>query len=709
MALTLALPQEFTAKNLTETADVPGLVAAKSWTELNDAPVCIDQHGQITAHFGDSVWNCRPYFVGKGVDNNKKQFDFRELVDTPNLQLQAKLVVFGWLYHTGHKAGRAAKLSTLTSRFNTDLKRVFGYLLTQESDDLASLGTPDTWSAFLDHLQAKQYSKSSLEKTFAALNSISRLRGWLPFTLSLPTVNFKQLAKQLAAPDKQDKKQILAIPERLADRIYGEAIAQVEQAWPHREALTQLERELQANYVHGRAEIDAKIASGQWRWLNDSEGNLKKKTYAEEINKAMPESYATIIHRHLANTDLLSDGQADGNWFNRWVNQLLTACFICCGAFTGMRVSELFELNQNSFTTREFDGQTFHLVQSAHLKLVKGGKKQEEWLTSPIVEKAIELATAITTSQREQLRILADIAQKRAEQGKADEYQKAVDSLWLSQDNRGNPPIVIQRSQWNHRLARFAQRVDAVISQNDLAECRSINPQDNGAIDTKVVVDQPWPLTSHQFRRTFAVFTVRNNLGHAIAIKQQFKHLYLRMSEWYGNGAVLARVEDAMMDTDLQRLIDDTKAEHIATEYDHWYNSDELLAGGHGRAILAMRNDKPMIYSSWDSLYRLVKEGRLTLHGTLHSYCKNGYQCDMDGVINPAFCADCSNSVIDIEKAQWWQQRHTALTTYLSEQTNVSWAEYAHCIIQIRAAEVVMRDHQLDYETYQHPVEVINL
>jgi hypothetical protein len=40
-------------------------------------------------------------------------------------------------------------------------------------------------------------------------------------------------------------------------------------------------------------------------------------------------------------------------------------------------------------------------------------------------------------------------------------------------------------------------------------------------------------------------------------------------------------------------------------------------------------------YKSWDAINGHVKAGRLTLVGTLHSYCMAGYECQMHKVSSP--------------------------------------------------------------------------
>lgn len=372
-----------------------------------------------------------------------------------------------------------------------------------------------------------------------------------------------------------------------------------------------------------------------------------------------------------------------------------------------MRVSELFELRADSFFTYSIDGQSFHSVRAATHKLA-AGKKNDAWLASPIVEKAIDLAVALSACAREQL---LKLAAHSSDPGQVDHLIEVSSNLWLSQRQRKNLPILISRSKWNERLKYYAKCVGAIIDESSLEECKRLNPRHGGAIEAKIKINEPWPLITHQFRRTFACFSIRNNLGHPIALKQQFKHINLRMSEWYVNGAVESRLKEVQVDSELINLLNEVDMEQTTASYNNWFNSDEQLSGSFGKAIIAMRNDKPVIYSNWDNLYRLVKEKRLTLHGTLHSYCKNGYDCDMEGVANPAFCVDCKSggSIIDHQKALWWQQRHTSLTTYLCQQKNVSLGEYAHCITQIRAAEQVMKEHNLEYLVYKHPIEVIEL
>ncbi|KJR28869.1 hypothetical protein UF06_13555, partial [Vibrio sp. S234-5] len=58
-----------------------------------------------------------------------------------------------------------------------------------------------------------------------------------------------------------------------------------------------------------------------------------------------------------------------------------------------------------------------------------------------------------------------------------------------------------------------------------------------------------------------------------------------------------------------------TKARTAANKIFMPWHSDEALSGPHGKAIMKMRGDMQTIYSSWDTIYKAVKDGKFTLHG----------------------------------------------------------------------------------------------
>jgi hypothetical protein len=152
-------------------------------------------------------------------------------------------------------------------------------------------------------------------------------------------------------------------------------------------------------------------------------------------------------------------------------------------------------------------------------------------------------------------------------------------------------------------------------------------------------------------------------------------------------------------------------AETVANKIFNQWHSDAHLSGSHGKTIMKMRDNVPQIYSSWEVIYQAIKGGRLTLHSTAHSYCKAGYDCDMDGIITPQFCVDCSSgsSIIDDKQARWWQKKHKILVTYIGLSDDISVTDRSHYITQIRAAEIVMSDFDMEFTPFEPELKVTNL
>lgn len=331
------------------------------------------------------------------------------------------------------------------------------------------------------------------------------------------------------------------------------------------------------------------------------------------------------------------------------------------------------------------------MLQSHTFKL---GEKRETWVTASSSKVAIELMIILTNRWRQEV----DYPET-----------KYANTLWVNQTYRSKAPVLI--TDWNARLRRFCKQFGFIVTEEDYQDCLDSNPQSLEKVKNQVIVGEPWPMTPHQFRRTLAFYCIKNRFGTMVALKQQFKHLYLAMTEWYTNGGKLASYRSLVVDEKIQAMLENINAETTANKIFKQWHSNEKLSGSHGKAIVKMRGDVPTIYSSWDVIYQAVKDGKLTLHGSLHSYCKSGYDCDMDGVVAPQFCVDCSSgsSIIDEQQAKWWQRKHSSLVAYMGSGEDISVSEKSHYITQVRAAENVMRDFDMDFVPFEAELNIVEV
>ena len=673
---------DFPKQHKVEDIDIVTLYHELRFDELDAVIICKDKHGKVTATFGENNWDCSPFARNK--DKNNLATD--EFNTNPELQRELKLLTFGWLFNKNPKRIKAVSFSSVLARL-VHLKVAYRFLAEHNYNSMQELSKPKVWTAFEDYIVEQDYSQRSVGHIFTSINAVINAASWHKLTLGFhKQIESKIESERLSSKEPQ---QTLVIPERLCDAIYGKAIALIEAAYPHRQHITDIEKALQTNYMDGKRVIDEKVKNGAMFTFVKEDGSICRHKFAGAIRGNQPQILKDIIAplaKQLPGITLV-----DGRDFQRYLGQLITASYIVCGGFSGMRESELQKLTPHSYYKDTFEGRDYHMLQSYTFKL---GEKRETWVTAASAKIAIELMSTLTENLRKDV-IYPDI--------------KYTNTLWVSQFKRSWPPILVTR--WNERLKIFCRQFNFVVTQADYQECLESNPRSTARVKHTVKVGQPWSFSTHQFRRTLAFYCIKNRLGTLVALKQQFKHLYLAMTEWYTNGGKLASLRDLKIDTDIRNALNAINAETTANKIFKQWHSDETLSGTHGKAIMKMRGDVPTIYSSWEVIYKAVKDGKLTLHGSLHSYCKNGYECDMDGVVAPQFCVDCSagGSIIDEQQAKWWQKKHRSLTAYMAFGEDISVSERSHYITQIRAAELVMADFNIPFSAFEAELRTMAL
>jgi hypothetical protein len=671
-------PKQYEHKDI----DIIHLFYKKDWNALNNVVICRDRNGVVTARFGESKWNLKPYARSK----SHYSFIFEDWDDAFELQLELKLLAYGWLFHKSNN-GKAPKFTTIIQRLYK-VNIVFRHLKLMNIKSLSALSDCRTLEDFKNALIEQDYSQNTLDKVFVSINKSMDLESWLQFSFGFKNkFETVKLSRELSNKKAQ---QTLVIPERLSDSIYGKAIELIEEALPYKLLIANTEVNLQKNYLEAKHILDTKIRNGtQLTCTNNAREIINNRKYLTAIADYLPLEIKTII-APLSNQKI---GRKihNGRDFQQYFGQLITACYIACGGFSGMRDSELDKLTPNSYYKDNFNDHVFHMLQSNTFKL---GEKRETWVAAPIAEKAIELVSTLTKAWRGQV-----------------EYPdpRYTNLLWCNQILRSRPPVLI--STWNERLHRFCKQFGFLVTKEDYQECIESNPSSMNKIKESVVIGQPWPLATHQFRRSLAFYTIKHRLGTKVALKQQFKHLYLSMTEWYTNGGQLASIRELVIDKNIQQTLDIINSEMTTNKIFKQWHTNELLSGSYGKAIVKMRGDIPSIYSSWETIYEAVKKGRLTLHGTAHSYCKNGYDCDMDGIVIPQFCVDCNGqgSIIDKDQAIWWQNKHNNLVSYMEIGEDISVTDRSHYITQIRAAENVMTDFHMKFTPFEAELKVTEI
>ncbi len=600
--------------------------------------------------------------------------------------------ILSWLYIAGHnRKGAVIKPTTIIARFSK-LAQIYKFIESKGYSSIANLSSGLIFNEFRDHIKNQNYQHAQVAAIYNAMTSIERAAKYLPINFDIPqNESSSKFSHEITGKNKEDgANQFYAIPTSLMEKIYRYCFEKIEEFHPHKEAIHELLHDLRQNYVEGQNRVNDKIQRGIWNWINEDSPD-----YRIEVNKHMPSSYRSIFDAHYEGSYLDGMLPKDTRKFQGAIIDLQTICYITCGALTGMRRSELYCLHSNSFKEKEMYGRKYYVLRSEHHKFTQGAGKPAEWVTTKLTKKAIELAEAISRHMRVQL---------IEDDDPMSEYNSTC--LWLGQGRKSRKPAINQDNNMRRHFRSICKKAGAIITANDLDEFRLINPnREPKKAAEKLKIGNVWPLTTHQLRRTFAVFSKRHNLCHDIAIKQQFKHLDLPTTEWYGEGGLASKIKALQIDTELQSFLNDVIQESTTQKIHQWYEEKESsnLMGHMAGSINKNRLSLHKTYRSWDAINEHVKAGRLTLVGTLHSYCMAGYECQMHKISSPANCMNCENQLIGQEQVESWQKRHAWVSQQVKDMDAIGTltsSMYSHFITQIRAAEKVLHRFKIPFEKF---------
>lgn len=295
------------------------------------------------------------------------------------------------------------------------------------------------------------------------------------------------------------------------------------------------------------------------------------------------------------------------------------ACFYLLGVLTGMRCSELSAIEVDAARTEIRNGITFHWLASVEYKTKKGCV---EYLMPAIGHHILAVMERWSLPYREHLaEQIADMEQRSGART-AKELQwlatarSNVHRLFLGLGKGGIVPV--SGSTWNQVLSMFAR---------------------NAGTD--------WDLAPHQMRRLYAYTFVRHRLGDMLFLKEQFKHSSIDMTQLYASNPL----QDTALYDDILSELTTYKAKVVA----QWLEKDELLAGGAGRKIMALRAH------DFKNRNKLLTETshRISIRSTGHSWClAQDEHCGGSGIYAKGACGDCHNGLIDRRFIPIWQEAY---------------------------------------------------
>lgn len=310
---------------------------------------------------------------------------------------------------------------------------------------------------------------------------------------------------------------------------------------------------------------------------------------------------------------------------------LRTACYIVIAMFSGVRDSELLSLGAGCighFTTK--DGIEARWM---HGMIYKTGHRPKKWLVPHIVETAVHVMERLsaplraTLAAEEQCLLSAGILNGEGVK-RLHKVQHQKDKLFLVADPKRSNRVSVM-SNARQLLVAFCKRSDIIAN--------------DGA---------PWPLAPHQFRRAFAYYYAKSEMGDLLYLQEHFGHHSLDMTLLYSD----AGIDDYDADTELLEMIAEAKQERQVEILTGVLDSDAPLAAGGEwlgdwrRTIRTAKNKEELIEDL---------SGTLSLTGTGHSWCAGsakGTGCGSRCMFEPDMCTECEWAIISFEHLPVWRE-----------------------------------------------------
>lgn len=466
------------------------------------------------------------------------------------------------------------------------------------------------------------------------------------------------LAKKYSVSQSDYVDQTLYIPNKIQSKLINECIKIIEEK---RHNLTNIMNCLEDEYLlYEKAKKDLNITK-----ISSVTATMKSNVRRKKLKETQ-----NLLNKHnITHFSSLAEAQKE-------IKLLATASSILILNFSGMRINELCNIKTDGFKIVNSEPKLY-IIRSYETKI--SGGHTADYITSPIVKDAFDILKEIHAF--------------------ASRYDKTINPTDLFVTSKHHKLLTYGRADSiGGNISDFAKDLNIVIDFDDLKESELLNgPRDY------IKIGEVWPLASHQFRRTLIVNFVSHRLGTINAVKQQVKHMYATMTEYYAKNSRLAETFNLNIVKEIADNIEEELLNEGVRQYKKFHQSNELLSGVRGKEIMEERKI-PNVLSD-EEIKQLFKTGLYKVSKSMYGYCTKGYLCDKKEAIDPTFCgASCSTMVITKENAENWQKLYFRNKKLLDSSNSLTVAgipmNAAKTTMQSQneVAKKIMNDFNMKYE-----------
>lgn len=277
------------------------------------------------------------------------------------------------------------------------------------------------------------------------------------------------------------------------------------------------------------------------------------------------------------------------------VTELFMVCKLQIHVFSGMRSDEVRMLPYHCMVARKGGhGRAHSLIAGVTTKFNKGRRHRTHWITTDREGfRAIRLAQRFSSVIYESLGITPSNADSHK-----DKFPLFPSTDYLPWGTRDKAPEERMQTALNRLYSTkesLRMRLFPIIEEEDIAELEEIDPFRVWRDEPEFAIGQRWPLTTHQLRRSLAVYANASGLVRLSSLRRQLQHITREMSLYYGRGSTFCK----------NFIANDPESykEHVATEWQD--GEDEAMLLVFTREVL---NSKEPMFGGAGNFYQRQKE-----------------------------------------------------------------------------------------------------
>lgn len=326
-------------------------------------------------------------------------------------------------------------------------------------------------------------------------------------------------------------------------------------------------------------------------------------------------------------------------------------CKLTIHAYSGMRDDEVDTLPFDCIEEFWTGGKVHYLIAGSSTKLADGRVKQAKWVTSPESVRAIRIAQQLGLAI---YRTLGELPNGKSSD--IDGYPLFVSTTYFSFVSEkpgaaGRKFAVAGLDLCNAPL--LLSKIVSTIEDEDICELEQVDIHRAWRSEEAFQKGKQWKLTTHQFRRSLALYASASGLVSLPSLRRQLQHLTEEMSRYYAAGSAFAKL-----------IIGDDK-KHFGWEYQNTQPeaqalsfiadvllSDEKIFGGYGAWIehRFKQRDEVFVFENREETIQKFKKGLIAYKPTSLGGCTEVGYCDKRAMRSVVGCLECGRAVIKPSK-----------------------------------------------------------